>query len=198
MATFARHVEVDWQGSVMEGKGTAKAGSGAFSLPVTFPARIGEHGGKTSPEELSQDAFAALRRPGMLLREQTEQLDRAKNECEAAEKELEHLSAKFLAAARGRRAEDLQESLAAAGQKVALLRRRLQIEERLDELARRREELDFTGDEMQQFDGLPVRYTVAFGMFFSFGIMLLLVVIARPEGVWPWIATRLGLAGAQK
>ncbi|HET9715823.1 MAG TPA: branched-chain amino acid ABC transporter permease [Pseudolabrys sp.] len=31
-----------------------------------------------------------------------------------------------------------------------------------------------------------------------FGIMLLLVVIARPEGVWPWIATRLGLAGAQK
>lgn len=41
MATFSRRVEVDWQGSVMEGKGEARAGSGAFTLPVTFPSRIG-------------------------------------------------------------------------------------------------------------------------------------------------------------
>jgi branched-chain amino acid transport system permease protein len=27
-----------------------------------------------------------------------------------------------------------------------------------------------------------------------FGIVLLLVVIAVPEGVWPWLARRLGLA----
>jgi osmotically inducible protein OsmC len=57
--TFERHVEVNWQGSVMEGKGEAKAGSGAFTLPVTFPARIGESGGKTSPEELMAAAHAA-------------------------------------------------------------------------------------------------------------------------------------------
>jgi lipoyl-dependent peroxiredoxin len=56
--TFERTVEVDWAGSVMEGKGTAKAGSGAFTLPVTFPARIGESGGKTSPEELMAAAHA--------------------------------------------------------------------------------------------------------------------------------------------
>ena len=59
MATFERHVEVDWKGSVMEGSGMAKAGSGAFSLPVTFPNRIGEAGGKTSPEELMAAAHAA-------------------------------------------------------------------------------------------------------------------------------------------
>jgi osmotically inducible protein OsmC len=59
MATFERHVSVDWQGSVMEGKGEAKAGTGAFSLPVTFPSRIGESGGKTSPEELMAAAHAA-------------------------------------------------------------------------------------------------------------------------------------------
>ena len=57
--TFERKVEVDWAGSVMEGTGTAKAGSGAFTLPVTFPARIGESGGKTSPEELMAAAHAA-------------------------------------------------------------------------------------------------------------------------------------------
>jgi lipoyl-dependent peroxiredoxin len=59
MATFARHVEVDWKGSVMEGKGEAKAGTGAFTLPVSFPARIGEPEGKTSPEELMAAAHAA-------------------------------------------------------------------------------------------------------------------------------------------
>jgi osmotically inducible protein OsmC len=59
MATFSRHVDVDWSGSIMEGKGTAKAGSGAFSLPVTFPARIGEPQGHTSPEELIAAAHAS-------------------------------------------------------------------------------------------------------------------------------------------
>ena len=59
MATFERHVDVDWQGSVMEGKGDAKAGSGAFSLPVTFASRIGEPAGKTSPEEMMAAAHAA-------------------------------------------------------------------------------------------------------------------------------------------
>src|SRR6185295_12929025 len=59
MATFERHVDVEWTGSVMEGGGTAKAGSGAFSLPVSFPSRIGDPGGKTSPEELMAAAHAA-------------------------------------------------------------------------------------------------------------------------------------------
>lgn len=59
MATFSRNVTVNWEGPIMEGKGTAKAGSGAFSLPVTFPRRIGDPEGQTSPEELMAAAHAA-------------------------------------------------------------------------------------------------------------------------------------------
>jgi osmotically inducible protein OsmC len=59
MAVFSRSVTVDWAGSIMEGKGEAKAGSGAFSLPVTFPSRIGEPEGRTSPEELLAASHAA-------------------------------------------------------------------------------------------------------------------------------------------
>src|SRR5262245_20386821 len=59
MATFERHVDVNWIGSVTEGKGEAKAGTGAFSLPVSFPSRSGDAGGKTSPEELMAAAHAA-------------------------------------------------------------------------------------------------------------------------------------------
>src|SRR5215208_614632 len=55
MATFSRTVTVDWAGSIMEGKGSAKAGTGA----VTLPARIGEPAGHTSPEELMAASHAA-------------------------------------------------------------------------------------------------------------------------------------------
>jgi osmotically inducible protein OsmC len=57
--TFSRSVTVDWAGPIMEGKGEAKAGSGAFTLPVSFPSRIGEPAGKTSPEELVAAAHAS-------------------------------------------------------------------------------------------------------------------------------------------
>ena len=59
MATFSRTVTVDWSGPIMEGKGVAKAGTGAFTLPVTFPSRIGEPAGTTSPEELMAASHAS-------------------------------------------------------------------------------------------------------------------------------------------
>ena len=59
MATFSRTVTVDWAGSIMEGKGQAKAGSGAFMLPVSFPSRIGDANGLTSPEELLAASHAS-------------------------------------------------------------------------------------------------------------------------------------------
>jgi lipoyl-dependent peroxiredoxin len=59
MATFSRTVNVDWAGSIMEGKGNVKAGTGAFTLPVSFPSRISETGNITSPEELMAASHAS-------------------------------------------------------------------------------------------------------------------------------------------
>ena len=59
MATFSRKVDVTWNGGLMDGKGEARAGTGAFTLPVTFPVRVGEPEGHTSPEELIAAAHAA-------------------------------------------------------------------------------------------------------------------------------------------
>ena len=59
MATFSRNVTVNWEGGIMDGKGSTKAGSGAFNLPVSFPRRIGDAEGVTSPEELMAAAHAA-------------------------------------------------------------------------------------------------------------------------------------------
>ncbi len=59
MPSFERHCDVTWEGPIREGKGEATAGSGAFTLPVTFPSRVEQPGGKTSPEELIAAAHAA-------------------------------------------------------------------------------------------------------------------------------------------
>ena len=59
MSVFSRKVDVFWNGDVMTGKGEAKAGTGAFALPVTFPSRIGEPAGTTSPEELMAASHAS-------------------------------------------------------------------------------------------------------------------------------------------
>jgi osmotically inducible protein OsmC len=60
MPVFSRHVTVDWAGPLKEGgKGVAKAGTGAFNLPVSFLRRIGEPEGVTSPEELIAAAHAS-------------------------------------------------------------------------------------------------------------------------------------------
>jgi lipoyl-dependent peroxiredoxin len=58
MATFSRNATVNWTGSLMEGSGEAKAGTGAFTVGVTFPRRIGDPQGQTSPEELIAAAHA--------------------------------------------------------------------------------------------------------------------------------------------
>jgi len=53
MPRIERTARVVWEGNLARGVGTIDAGSGTFSgLPYSLPSRIGEPGGKTSPEEL--------------------------------------------------------------------------------------------------------------------------------------------------
>ena len=65
MATFARHADVEWNGTLMDGNGRAHAGTGAFDLPVTFPSRIGEGDGKTTPEEMLAASHAVCYAMGL-------------------------------------------------------------------------------------------------------------------------------------
>jgi lipoyl-dependent peroxiredoxin len=53
MPHIERTAHVAWDGNLARGAGTIDADSGAFAkLPYSLPSRVGEPGGKTSPEEL--------------------------------------------------------------------------------------------------------------------------------------------------
>ncbi len=59
MPHIERTARVRWDGSLSRGAGTLEAMSGAFTaLPFDLPSRIGDPGGKTSPEELLAAAHA--------------------------------------------------------------------------------------------------------------------------------------------
>ncbi|HEX4440684.1 MAG TPA: OsmC family peroxiredoxin [Thermoanaerobaculia bacterium] len=53
MPHIERTSHVGWDGNLARGAGTLDGATGAFArLPFSLPSRIGEPGGKTSPEEL--------------------------------------------------------------------------------------------------------------------------------------------------
>ena len=53
MPHIERTAHVGWDGNLARGAGSIDAASGAFArLPFSLPSRIGDPGGKTSPEEL--------------------------------------------------------------------------------------------------------------------------------------------------
>jgi osmotically inducible protein OsmC len=59
MPGIERRAEVEWEGALADGSGTARAGTGVFDLPVTWASRVEDAGGRTSPEELVAAAHAS-------------------------------------------------------------------------------------------------------------------------------------------
>lgn len=53
-----RKAEAVWEGTLREGNGTVKGGSGMFDLPYNFKARFEDGEGATNPEELVGAAHA--------------------------------------------------------------------------------------------------------------------------------------------
>ncbi len=55
---FTRKAEADWNGGIIDGKGSLKLGSGAFEGAYSFQSRFGEDTKATNPEELIAAAHA--------------------------------------------------------------------------------------------------------------------------------------------
>src|SRR5207237_9666326 len=88
-------------------------------------------------------------------------------------------------ASRTKQVPDLNHAIQEAGTKVSLLRKRIQLEERIDQLTRRRQELEVDTGDLGTSEEAPLRITALLGLFFSLGIMLILVGIFG--GMYDWI-----------
>lgn len=60
MADITRRADVVWEGNLLQGSGSFTVGSGAMrDMAVSWPSRVEEPSGKTSPEELIAAAHAS-------------------------------------------------------------------------------------------------------------------------------------------
>jgi uncharacterized protein YhaN len=160
-------------------------------------ARFGLEG-QTLPE-LSGRAMAALRSAARAVRHASGETAQLGTRAEAARQNAQAL------------AEQLEKSLAAHGERelpaaldrraaeLSLLRRRVQADERLEELTRHRDELDEQGRELLERQMWPLWAILALGGVFMCGVVLLAAGMLIPATFTTapgWALAVLGLGGA--
>jgi uncharacterized protein YhaN len=143
-------------------------------------------GGQGTLDELPKETVAVLRRPSQVIKEECEKLEKVKQEAEEAKRALDGAVSQYEQVSRTKHLPDLNQAIQEAGTKVSLLRKRIQVEERVDQLGRRRQELEVDSTDLGTSEEAPLRITALLGLFFSLGVMLILIGVFG--GMYEWVA----------
>ena len=125
--------------------------------------------------EVSQRTLAEVRGPARAVSTANERLDAAKAERDDARHEAEEIREQLQAELADTGQAELTDALEEAGHRVAMFRRRVQLEERLDKMDRHRKELDEDRRELLEDQILPVSTLVWCGVPFVLGAMMVFV-----------------------
>ncbi|QDU94877.1 ATP-binding protein [Lignipirellula cremea] len=122
--------------------------------------------------EISSRTMGILRSPARAMREESGRHTNAKADMDRCRREAEELALEIesLLAERGKA--DLAGSLEETGGRVTRLRRRIQLEERLERLNRDREQLQEESQELLEEQVLPFQQVALIGVVFIFGVVL--------------------------
>jgi uncharacterized protein YhaN len=144
--------------------------------------------------EVSNRAMKELKEPARAMREAAGRQATAKAEREEAHAEAEEIHEQLAAALADTGEQELERALETAGLRVTRLRRRVQLEERLDKTERHRKELEDDRRELLEEQVLPVTTLVWCGVPFVLGVMMILAsVFWEPVSKLGWTITILGL-----
>ncbi|RIK70473.1 MAG: hypothetical protein DCC67_20695, partial [Planctomycetota bacterium] len=136
--------------------------------------------GRRTPDSLpdiSDEALRALREPAHTIREQTARLKQLQRDRHAYRQEATDLKSKLTEALAMYGGKELRHALEEVGENVSLLRRRAQIDERIDQLTAQRAELADQSRALMDDQVLPVRVLTGLGGVFVFGIMMILLAL---------------------
>jgi uncharacterized protein YhaN len=145
--------------------------------------------------DLSQRTAATLRGPARALREANDRLTTVQTDRENVRREAQEIQDQLAAELAETGETQLDKALEKAGHRVTRLRRRLQVEERLDKLDRHRKELEEDRRDLMAEQILPVSTLFWCGVPFVLGVMIILASIFwEPVAKLGWIITILGFA----
>jgi uncharacterized protein YhaN len=147
---------------------------------------------------LSGRSLATLRSPAGALRRCRAKLKQAKREQDEPNNTAESLARQIEAALSARGEQDLGAAMDRCGNLVAQYRRRLQIDERLDQFARHQADLEEQIPWLLEHQLLPVGVLAGLGAAFILGVVLILAGLFMPASITGsvgWALAVLGLAG---
>ena len=145
--------------------------------------------------------LASLRGPASAVRDETRRYKQVREQSEAARQEGLRVMEQVKSAL-GRQVEgDFAAALEQAGERVSQLRRRVQVEERLDQLTRHRRELEDQSQWLFERQPPSLWILTGLGVLFVSGVVLILTGLLGGSlfglsGAVGWMLSLLGLGGA--
>ena len=141
--------------------------------------------------------LASLREPAVSVRRCQRRLEKIKQEVRHCQQHDRTLAAKIDEALRARGEKDLSEAVEHGGLLVAQLRRRVQLDERVEKLEHYQSEMDHQSRRLMEHQLLPVWMLAGLGGVFVIGVVLLMAGLLIPGSiaeVWGWCLALLGLS----
>jgi uncharacterized protein YhaN len=146
----------------------------------------------------SAKMLAPLQSPGKLLRECRQRATEADQAAAVANETAQSLTQQIESALTARGQSDLAAAMDRAGGLVSQFRRRVQLDERLDQLGRYQAELEERSRQLMDRQMLPAGVLVGLGAVFVVGVVLVLAGLLMPASITGsigWALAVLGLAG---
>jgi len=137
--------------------------------------------GSYNPSSLSSEALDRLRKPARVLRETRERRARQQSQNEQHEEEVRRLNREIETKLASHGATSLDDALERAGNQAAELRRRIQLDDRLEQLELHESDLEEQSHallERQQI--MPTRLLMGIGAGVVLGVLLILVGLFMP------------------
>jgi len=148
---------------------------------------------------VSAQSLSRLGSPARLIKRCRRRIGEAEQQAAAARQNAEALSGQIVAALSQRGQSDLAAALDQAGNLVSQLRRRVQIDERLDQMALYQTELEAQSRRLLDRQLLPVWVLLVLGAVFVVGVVLVMAGLFMPTSITGsvgWAMALLGLTGS--
>lgn len=137
--------------------------------------RTGQPENLASLPDVPRSKLVLLRAPAQAIREAQRLLTAAEEEQAKASREAAEAAHELETALVERDQTDLAEALDQAGELAGKFRRRIQLEERIDQMLRRRDDLEEEGLDLREHLVLPLPVLTCIGAAFILGVVLILL-----------------------
>ena len=189
-----------WIGTLEKGVGESEGEIARLEAQLKAQQQqlgLDEQAGGDGLRAITSQTLASLREPALSLRRCQRRLEKIKQQSGIGQQHDRGLAAKIEEALHARGEKDLSEAVEHGGLLVAQLRRRVQLDQRVEKLEHYQAEMDHQSRRLLEHQLLPVWMLAGLGGVFVIGVVLLMAGLLIPGSiaeVWGWCLALLGLS----